>query len=502
MQRLFPGRSPSRSRPIHAFTDLYDEDRRTILVRYPTWLIIILSLGGMLAFAVTGFLGYGTRAHPTRTYFLFGDPWVLAGWLFTLMFVLEISIFRHPSLRWRRNIIVAVTTVCILLVGYAYFNLPFLRELLSQSSEQPPPTTGGGGLVHRLLNSPWTYSIINFGILAIFWADTARRWIRRGMGLSPNPEVDLGLGEARKRDLPSMEEVISGDLIAAGVLSLILMLAFSPWLINFVGGILTPTRVPIDQCLISLPGSCPPSPSSTLAFLDTVLALITLPLGAIILALTATLSGLGAVGGVNAGSASGALSTAHAPSEGARVVVSEEVSLTVLNTLKSALDRRIRIALIAVLVSLRNVVWPLLVLVATISLGATSLFIQAYLQSDKSAFHLLIFMLPAFILGLLAVLCTIFASATYLFKMRVTVNSLQFLGLVGFVVLLTFWIFSLALSAFNLLFLKTDITQRTPFWPPNVSTYLSLAALLVYGAIALTRYNRNRRAGASGTTSA
>ncbi|MGZ3583069.1 MAG: hypothetical protein ACXWP6_10140, partial [Ktedonobacterales bacterium] len=39
-------------------TDVYDEKRRVLLVQYPVWLIVALSLTGVLAFAITGFLGY------------------------------------------------------------------------------------------------------------------------------------------------------------------------------------------------------------------------------------------------------------------------------------------------------------------------------------------------------------------------------------------------------------------------------------------------------------
>jgi hypothetical protein len=71
-------------------------------------------------------------------------------------------------------------------------------------------------------------------------------------------------------------------------------------------------------------------------------------------------------------------------------------------------------------------------------------------------------------------------------------NSMRFLGLIGFVLLLTFWIFSLALAGFNLLLLPNllNVTKLQPFYPPGWSTLLSLIALAIFGAIAFVRRGR------------
>ena len=78
------------ARPAHAkqaITDLYDETRRTILIKYPLWVILGLSLSGVVAFALTGYLGY-TPAEPLR------QPWLLFLWFCALLITLQISIFR------------------------------------------------------------------------------------------------------------------------------------------------------------------------------------------------------------------------------------------------------------------------------------------------------------------------------------------------------------------------------------------------------------------------
>src|SRR5574340_1107507 len=84
----------SEQRPHQAITDLYDDQRRTFLVQYPIWLILGLSLSGVAVIALTGYLGY-TKSEPLS------QPWLLFLWFCALLITLQISIFRHQSLRGR-----------------------------------------------------------------------------------------------------------------------------------------------------------------------------------------------------------------------------------------------------------------------------------------------------------------------------------------------------------------------------------------------------------------
>jgi hypothetical protein len=495
MQRLLAGRMSLRRRKVrHAITDLYDEERRTFLIQYPVWLILVLGVIGVIAFAITGFMGYGDKLHPTATYFPFGDPIVLLPWFYALQITLLVSIFRHPSLRWRRYVIVGVTLLSIVVLGVAY-NYSFeLRAYLNQLLHHTPTPQPSNGLLTQLTDSAWTYTIINFGILLIFWLDTVRRWVRRAQGLSPNPEVDLGLddsGKRRNKELPRMEDVVSGDLIAGAVLSFALAGLFLPGIIAFL------RQEPTSACVVALPGPCGADVTSlALSTIDTIMAFVTLPLGLIILALSAMLSGLGAVGGVEAAPAPRA--AVHADGS-ARKAVSEEVSLTVLKTLQSALDRRIRIALVALAVALRNIVWPILILISVMALAISAELIEAYLHdTPKTDLGAILTAAGAGILGIVAALFTVFAAALFIFSRRVASNSLKFLGLVGFVVLLTFWLFSLALSLFNVLLNSTGVTGVTPFWPPAATTVISFLALVLYGAIALRRLLRQPQGAPAG----
>jgi hypothetical protein len=493
MQRIFGGRF---SRPARqAITDLYDEKRGAFLVQYPIWMVLVLGLGGVAAFAITGFLGYP----PTGTieYRLFADPYILVGWFYLLLLILEYSIFRHPSLAGRRIAILTVFVICMGIVAWAYFNISinsFVDALVHFRFN--------GGLVRGFFSNPVTITVINLVILGIFWIDTARRWVRRARGLQPNPRVNLGSYDEGKAppELDPMTDIVSGDLIAGGVLAFVLGVIFSGYIVN--------PLLPSNPCKVNLFGSCSALPLTTM---DNVLALIALILGLVILALTATLSGLGAVGGVNAAqldrpSVAARTNLVPAPassSEGvvergetsSRIAVSEEVSLTILSTLRNALDRRLRLILFALLLSLRNILWPLLALISTFSVAIACAYLEVYLHSQKTFSDAYSFMLPALIFGVIGALAAIFSPALFVFRWRVASNSLRFLGLIGFVVLLTLWIFSLALAGLNLLLSRSllNITDRSPFYPPSWSTVISLGALLVFGAIALWRYAQGRR---------
>jgi hypothetical protein len=498
MQQILGGRF---SRPARqAITDLYDEKRGAFLVQYPIWLVLLLGLAGVAAFAITGFLGYGEPG--TLEYRLFADPYLLVGWFYLLLLILEYSIFRHPSLASRRVVILTVFVICMGIVAWAYFNIK-INTLVDAVIH----FRFNGGLLRRFFSNPIALTVMNLVILGIFWLDTARRWVRRAQGLSPNPRVNLGSYDEGKEapELAPMTDVVSGDLIAGGVLSLILALFFREDVIRFIT-----QPNPVNSCTVALFGSCS---ATSLTTLNYVFALIALVFGLVVLAMTAVLSGLGAVGGVNAAqldrphvaaraSAGAALDVAPSGAESVersdtsgRTAMSEEVSLTILSTLRNVLDRRLRLILFALLLSLRNILWPLLALISTFSIAIACAFIEAYLHSGKTINDAYSFMLPSLIFGVVAALAAIFSPALFVFRWRVASNSLRFLGLIGFVVLLTLWIFSLALAGLNLLLLPDllNVTDRSPFYPPSWSTLISFGALLVFGSIALIRYTQARR---------
>jgi hypothetical protein len=517
--------------PTEAITDLYDEKRRTFLVQYPVWVVVALGLTGVLAFMLTGFLGFHDKSattagspysEPGFIHTLFLQPWPLYLWFCALIYVLQISILRNPKLRRQLVETLLVTTFCVIIVGISYYYnkeiQQFLQNLLTQIFNIRIPQIG---------NNPLTYTILNFLVIAIFWMDTIRRWIRRARGLPPASHVAIDLSANPSQstirrlvppeEMPSMQELVSGDLIAAAVLTLVLSLLFRDSVISGLSHLLN-VNVPVDNCVVAWPiGHCvapggtitdPP----TLTFIDLIQALIYLPLGLIILALSATLSGLGAVGGVNEQQLNPV--PAGSQDETSTESVSEQVSLTVLNTLRSALNRRLRVASDNLALSLRNAVWPLLILLGVIAVAAASRDIQTYLHllSDQrtcttaacpdfaNVQNLLdsqqqyVNIGLAVVWGVVAVVSIVIAVTLLIFNLRVAENSFRFLGLIGFIVLLTFWIFSLALSGFNGLFSLTGLSHRVPFPQPGVATIISLAALLIFGVLLLFRRVRGPRA--------
>ena len=134
-----------------------------------------------------------------------------------------------------------------------------------------------------------------------------------------------------------------------------------------------------------------------------------------------------------------------------------DVTDTVVNTLRSAIDRRVRHLARNTALSLRTVAWPLLVLLCIYGVDQVAFYIQQYLHGSKSASDALFQVGPALLWGIGAALALVASAALLVFRWRVADNSMRFLGLIGFVLLLTFWIFSLALAGLNLLLLPQSV---------------------------------------------
>jgi hypothetical protein len=482
---------PNRSQPINhpdgeitppALTDIFDDYRGILLVRYPAALIVGLGVAGIIAFAITGFLGYplAKDVPVTIEWRLFHQPWALFLWLCALLLTFQATVFRNPALRRRLVSMLTTTVVSIIIIGIAYFQREWLVEQLNN-------------LLHWLnlpdfrdlsLSNPWTYTLINIFILGVFWIDTLRRWGRRAAGLPPNP---------RSNELPSLEDLISGDLIAGAVLSIALAILFSQPVAYVLAG-LAQSQVVVTACTVSLPGACPtptsvPDTKATLTFIDTLISLVVLVFGLIILALSAVLSGLAARGAVD----ETVLETAPGRPAPGRPTdsVGEQVSLTIINTLRAALSRSFRLT--GIFLSLRNVVWPGLVFLSAASLAFAARFVMSYLHNDKTLDITLNYLFPALGWLIVAVGAAVIALGIYEVSFEVMWNALRFLSIVGFVILLTFWLFSLAMWSINEFLLQTFVTDRDPFAQLGVSTFLSAIILVLYAVLAFIPGWRNRR---------
>jgi MFS family permease len=103
---------PNRSQPVNtpdgeitppALTDIFDDQRGILLVRYPAALIVGLGISGIIAFAITGFLGYPLAKDSPITveWRLFHQPWALFLWLCALLLTFQATVFRNQQLRRR-----------------------------------------------------------------------------------------------------------------------------------------------------------------------------------------------------------------------------------------------------------------------------------------------------------------------------------------------------------------------------------------------------------------
>src|SRR5262249_35426528 len=119
-----------------AKTDVYDERRRTFLIQYPIGVVIGLGLAGVVAFALTGFLGYNDESEPGFTQAVFSQAWPLFLWFCALIMALQISILRHPSLRRQLTATLIVTLISMVIVGILYYFrkefFDFLQRVLQQ----------------------------------------------------------------------------------------------------------------------------------------------------------------------------------------------------------------------------------------------------------------------------------------------------------------------------------------------------------------------------------
>ncbi len=489
-------------KPRHAITDVYDEERHTFLIQYPIPFVVGIVLVGVVVLALTGFFGYPHQTSAPET--LFDQPWALYLWGCALVITLELSVLRHPRLLTQRLAVLIVTLIAIIIVLITFFyQIPF-QNLLNELIQQ----------IFRLrislvefFTSTLIYTIINFGVLLIFALDSARRWQRRVRGLPPNAGVDLGLSETvDTSSLPSIQQLVSGDILAGALLCAMLAVLFRSDVVGVFWQILR-ADVHVTGCTVSWPiGACT-SPGGgranppTLTFIDSILALTALPTGLLILALTASISGLRALFGVETDNETGQSESADRV-ESSTQAVSQQVSLTIFDTIMSALNRwsgsrakanPAEAASQSLLLSLRNVIWPPLVFLGVVGVAQFAGYAQSYMHSEKNLLDEVQYVMPLVIWIVVSTLCLVLALALVVFHGRVAQNSLRFTGLIGFIAGLTLWIYSLALWSLNQLLLRTGATGRHPFDPPAWNSALSLAALLIFGILFVSRRLRQDR---------
>jgi len=472
--------------PQHAITDLYDEERNTFLIQYPPQLIIALGLTGVLAFALVGFLGYGTDDPAVKT--LFGRPWPLFFWFCALIIVLQASIFRSPTLTKQRAQAVFATLVSMaIIIYYELFGNPF--DQISIWIGQLIPFLGKGGIL---------YVLLNFGILTVYWSDTIRRWVRYRQGKPIIPQIDIGLRrttDKAEQRRPEFSELVSGDLLAGAVLTLVMSFFFNKDILTQISHAFNGPST----------NGCGNVDCSGIDFTQFT---IYLPIGLLVLALTAVINGLREARGVTPDPSM----PDPVPNTGPRPGFekgTKGVVETIIDTLIAAITRQGQGLFVNLALALRAALWPLLVFTGVAAAGVaarelrfalhytnqytTNCASQGCTDSATTQFSRLAQHHVVGIVGVgVLVLAIIFAAGLQVYQIRVAENSLRFAGFIGFVLLLTLWIFGLALWAVNLFVYRLGVQNLWPFPAQSPTNIISLAALLVY-AVILFAHNGRRR---------
>jgi hypothetical protein len=487
----------------HVDTDIYCGEQRTARVSFSTPLIATVVGTGVVAVLLAGFLGYFSclpvylnilALHPgaqrcpgdfwSNTHFLYlNEPWPLFLWFSGLMLLLQVTILRHHLRSLIAMLLITVVSIIIVAVVYVLG-----VDALLKYTVDPP-----NGLIYQ----PWAYALLNFGIIGAFLVDSIRRWIGYR-----NNELSAASMAALMRADPSrsihvrrakMGELISGDLIAGMILCGVLSIAFSPWFMRGVlalagstefncGGITTvttPCPVPGPHNSLLVQGAIPLLSGHFIFQIDSFLAGLCFVPGVAVLANTAFLRGLTPLAAN--GSSSGRVALAGNGSTGD---VTAQVGMAILDSLREAIQRYILPYARRAMLSLRNIFWPLLVLVASFSLALCARYIQYYLHHFdptygcdphyvtyverlyKHAFactpvtdvsHLEL----ALTFGVTGLICAVVSCALLLTSMRVITNTARLLRRIGTAGVLTFWMFALALFGFNWLLLDLGIVPAS-----------------------------------------
>lgn len=111
-----------RQRAPHrlAITDVYDPNRRSILVRCPTWFLILLVGTGFLALLLVGFYGYLDPLEGGVVTTVFFTPWPLYLWFCALFLALQYSVLRERSMHAIWVLVRAFTAFSVAFVGIVY----------------------------------------------------------------------------------------------------------------------------------------------------------------------------------------------------------------------------------------------------------------------------------------------------------------------------------------------------------------------------------------------
>lgn len=485
---------------------LYDTANGRAKILYPTWVIGLLVVIGFFAFAATGFLGY--PSDDPALYTIFHPPWALFLWFGAAILLLQLAIFKQRNLtRWRWGTFI-ITMISIIAIAVSYVRPDALKDLADTivAIFRDLGITLGGGRIK--------WNLVNFGLIALYIYDRITLWVsgKRAEYVSFLDEFNPSSSEGGRLASPARWELASQDVFAGAALCLVLGLILQDATLNLVAPQLTGSR--IDACDVSwIAGTCQSGGANnppTLNSIDWRIA---------IFAVAASLFILG----------TGLIARTFFLR---RDVADDTVVRGVLATIWSVIN-----PLDIFFRNLRNVLWPIFVFAGVLATATSARYIRLYLHAlsdqrtcsgtatcpdlkeyasylansvDTHRFMDQAYLLEARFLalavgaGVLAMLAILLA-ARILVTSRIPVsltrirrsnslflNWLGFFGSVARILLISFWVLSISLSAFMKALQSVNVTARVPFPQPGISTIVSFVAFLVIGIPLMWRIFRKR----------
>lgn len=214
-------------------------------------MVALLTIAGISAFAVLGFLGYPTDS--AVLYTVFHPAWLLFLWFCSLVIIVQLSIFRHEALSLRKWQTLAVTVACIAVVAAAYASPIALSDLLNRIAALLD-AVGLSVERGRLL-----WNLVNFGVIILYVVDRLLLWIRgkraEYVGALMDLEAKITGREGRSRSGTTTWEFVSQDLFAGAALCLTLGVVFQASVLDLLARPFA--NMTVDSCAVSwASGAC------------------------------------------------------------------------------------------------------------------------------------------------------------------------------------------------------------------------------------------------------
>ncbi len=283
-----PSGESSGSRPN--VPRLCDAHGRRIRVIIPSGTKAGLTLFGLCAIAATGFLGYSpTSGDPIYSVDgPFRYPWLLFAFFCALALTLVNLVFRGKEFTAQRRlgsaVIVASAGMDVVLYFYKKGTLGQVLSWLGSVIAEL-----GTLLNFSFLHSPAFYVILNYLIFVGLVVDVVARWIRHlrrdnqpANQAAPQRAPTTGPLGITAEKIDEVQELAAGDFVVRGVVILIMGVLMANTVRDIVNESVPTACTPVGTCAIA-----------PLAFLDLLVGLISLAVGFVFLGVNAQSRALG-----------------------------------------------------------------------------------------------------------------------------------------------------------------------------------------------------------------